>query len=130
MTNITEFLNNFKIFLKLKKNIYITKKTKLIYQITNILKIYGYITNIFYIKIKKIEWIIIYIEYKNNYLILAIQEIKIFNNKSKEVFLSYKEIQKYNNKKEFIIVSTSKEIISGKMAYNLKIGGKLLCSIK
>ena len=45
------------------------------------------------------------------------------------MFLKFKDIQKVI-KKEFIILSTSKGILSGKEAFELGIGGNLICSIK
>jgi len=53
----------------------------------------------------------------------------VYGNKSKEVFLTFKEIQKLI-KKEFLIISTSKGIMSGKETFELGLGGKLICSIK
>ena len=43
--------------------------------------------------------------------------------------LKFKNLQ-HLIKNEFIILSTSKGIMSGKEAYKLGIGGNLICSIK
>nr|WPW47585.1 ribosomal protein S8 [Coccidia sp. AB-2023a] len=129
MKHITEFLNNFKINLKLKKNIFITKKTKLLYQLAKTFKLYGYITNIFIIKINNKNLMVIYIDYKINPLVTTIKQIYSFNIPLKTIFLNYNKLNKLN-KTEFIILSTHKGILSGQDAYNLKVGGKLLCSIK
>ena len=62
-------------------------------------------------------------------MLLTIQDLKVYGNKSKLRGLKFKEIQKLI-KKEFIIISSYKGIISGKDALELGIGGKLICSIK
>lgn len=129
VTTLIEFFNNFKNIIKVKKNIYLTKKTKSIVKIAQILQKYGYIENILYLYIKNTEWLILSLNYIDSPLLLTIQDLKVYGNKSKKVFLKFKDIQKVI-KKEFIILSTSKGIISGKEAFELGIGGNLICSIK
>ena len=70
-----------------------------------------------------------YLNYIDNPRLLTIQNLKVFGNNSNIRRLKFKEIQKVI-KKEFIIISSSKGIISGKDALELGIGGKLICSIK
>ena len=65
----------------------------------------------------------------DNPLLVTLQDVKVYGNKSKEVFVTFKEIQ-HLIKREFIILSTSKGILSGQEASQLGIGGKLICSIK
>ena len=65
----------------------------------------------------------------DNPLLVTIQDIKVYGNKSKEVFLKFKQLQ-YLIKSNFIILSTSKGIMSGKEACELGIGGNLICSFK
>ena len=55
VTTLIEFFNNFKNIIKVKKNIYLTKKTKSIVKIAQILQKYGYIENILYLYIKNTE---------------------------------------------------------------------------
>lgn len=129
VTTLIEFFNNFKNIIKVKKNIYLTKKTKSIVKIAQILQKYGYIENILYLYIKNTEWLILSLNYIDSPLLLTIQDLKVYGNKSKKVFLKFKDIQKVI-KKEFIILSTSKGILSGKEAFELGIGGNLICSIK
>lgn len=129
VTTLIEFFNNFKNIIKVKKNIYLTKKTKSIVKIAQILQKYGYIENILSLYIKNTEWLILSLNYIDSPLLLTIQDLKVYGNKSKKVILKFKDIQKVI-KKEFIILSTSKGIISGKEAFELGIGGNLICSIK
>lgn len=129
VTTLIEFFNNFKNVIKVKKNIYLTKKTKSIVKIAQILQKYGYIENILYLYIKNTEWLILSLNYIDSPLLLTIQNLKVYGNKSQKVFLKFKDIQKVI-KKEFIILSTSKGILSGKEAFELGIGGNLICSIK
>ena len=129
VTTLIEFFNNFKNIIKVKKNIYLTKKTKSIVKIAQILQKYGYIENILSLYIKNTEWLILSLNYIDSPLLLTIQYLKVYGNKSKKVILKFKDIQKVI-KKEFIILSTSKGIISGKEAFELGIGGNLICSIK
>ena len=129
VTTLIEFFNNFKNVIKVKKNIYLTKKTKSIVKIAQILQKYGYIENILSLYIKNTEWLILSLNYIDSPLLLTIQNLKVYGNKSQKVFLKFKDIQKVI-KKEFIILSTSKGILSGKEAFELGIGGNLICSIK
>ena len=129
VTTLIEFFNNFKNVIKVKKNIYLTKKTKSIVKIAQILQKYGYIENILSLYIKNTEWSILSLNYIDSPLLLTIQNLKVYGNKSQKVFLKFKDIQKVI-KKEFIILSTSKGILSGKEAFELGIGGNLICSIK
>lgn len=129
VTTLIEFFNNFKNIIKVKKNIYLTKKTKSIVKIAQILQKYGYIENILSLYIKNTEWLILSLNYIDSPLLLTIQNLKVYGNKSQKVFLKFKDIQKVI-KKEFIILSTSKGILSGKEAFELGIGGNLICSIK
>lgn len=55
MTTLIEFFNNFKTVIKVKKNIYLTKKTKSIVRIAQILQTYGYIKKSLYLFIKNTE---------------------------------------------------------------------------
>ena len=129
MTTLIEFFNNFKNVIKVKKNIFLTKKTKSIVKIARILQKYGYIENIVSLYIKNTEWLVLHLNYIDNPLLLTIQNLKVFGNKSNLRELKFKEIQKVI-KKEFILISSSKGIISGKEALELGIGGNLICSIK
>ena len=129
VTTLIEFFNNFKNVIKVKKNIYLTKKTKSIVKIAQILQKYGYIETILSLYIKNTEWLILSLNYIDSPLLLTIQDLKVYGNKSKKVGLKFKDIQKVI-KKEFIILSTSKGILSGKEAFELGIGGNLICSIK
>ena len=54
-TNLIEFFNNFKTIIKVKKNIYLIKKTKSIVKIAQILQKYGYIEKILFLDIKNTE---------------------------------------------------------------------------
>ena len=129
MTALIEFFNNFKNIIKVKKNIFVTKKTKSIVKIAQILQKYGYIENIISLYIKNTEWLVLYLNYIDNPRLLTIQNLKVFGNNSNIRRLKFKEIQKVI-KKEFILISSSKGIISGKEALELGIGGNLICSIK
>ena len=55
MTTLIEFFNNFKTIIKVKKNIYLTKKTQSIVKISRILQTYGYIKKSLSLFIKDTE---------------------------------------------------------------------------
>ena len=55
VSTLIEFFNNFKNIIKVKKNIFLTKKTKSLVKLTTLLQKYGYIENILYLDINKTE---------------------------------------------------------------------------
>jgi small subunit ribosomal protein S8 len=97
-------------------------------RISLVLKEEGYIDNFVFVKKdSNKEDIRIYLRYENsNPAITSIQKI---SKPGKRVYVGCSEIPRVLNGLGISIISTSKGVLSSKVARELKIGGELLCNI-
>jgi len=97
-------------------------------RISLVLKEEGYIDNFVFVKKdSNKEDIRIYLRYENsNPAITSIQKI---SKPGKRVYVGCSEIPRVLNGLGISIISTSKGVLSIKVARELKIGGELLCNI-
>jgi small subunit ribosomal protein S8 len=97
-------------------------------RISLVLKEEGYIDNFVFVKKdSNKEDIRIYLRYENsNPAITSIQKI---SKPGKRVYVGCSEIPRVLNGLGISIMSTSKGVLSSKVARELKIGGELLCNI-
>lgn len=102
--------------------------TNFIYNLVNLLYVYGYISHFYYIAdenkfYKKFIILLKYTFISKKSIINNI--IKLGINKHKRI-LKFKHLKKYNNHIGLILLSTHKGIISISLAKKYKIGGILL----
>jgi small subunit ribosomal protein S8 len=97
-------------------------------RISLVLKEEGYIDNFVFVKKdSNKEDIRIYLRYENsNPAITSIQKI---SKPGKRVYVGCSEIPRVLNGLGISIISTSRGVLSSKVARELKIGGELLCNI-
>ena len=97
-------------------------------RISLILKEEGYIDNFVFVnKESKKEDIRIFLRYDNN--VPAITTIKKISKPGKRVYVASDEIPRVLNGLGISVISSSKGVISNKVARKLKVGGELLCNV-
>jgi small subunit ribosomal protein S8 len=97
-------------------------------RISLVLKEEGYIDNFVFVKKdSNKEDIRIYLRYENS--TPAITSIQKISKPGKRVYVGCSEIPRVLNGLGISIMSTSKGVLSSKVARELKIGGELLCNI-
>lgn len=97
-------------------------------RISLVLKEEGYIDNFVFVKKdSNKEDIRIYLRYENS--TPAITSIQKISKPGKRVYVGCSEIPRVLNGLGISIISTSKGVLSSKVARELKIGGELLCNI-
>jgi len=97
-------------------------------RISLVLKEEGYIDNFVFVKKdSNKEDIRIYLRYENS--TPAITSIQKISKPGKRVYVACSEIPRVLNGLGISIISTSKGVLSSKVARELKIGGELLCNI-
>lgn len=97
-------------------------------RISLVLKEEGYIDNFVFVKKDSSkEDIRIYLRYENS--TPAITSIQKISKPGKRVYVGCSEIPRVLNGLGISIISTSKGVLSSKVARELKIGGELLCNI-
>nr|QEM01599.1 30S ribosomal protein S8 [Nephromyces sp. ex Molgula occidentalis] len=109
------------------KNFWYYPASNFLYNIGKILKINGYIKNIFWIKIKKKS--ILYLELNNKLNFKYIEKIKFFKNSNKNLYLNKKQLLNLNKLSGIYLLSTSKGIMTSNLAFKLNLGGKLICYV-
>ena len=97
-------------------------------RISLVLKEEGYIDNFVFVKKdSNKEDIRIYLRYENS--TPAITSIQKISKPGKRVYVGCSEIPRVLNGLGISIISTSKGVLSSKVARELKIGGELLCNV-
>ncbi len=97
-------------------------------RISVVLKEEGYIDNIAFVnKDKNKEDIRIFLRYHNESP--AITKIEKISKPGKRVYVSSDDIPRVLNGLGISVISSSKGVISNKVARELKIGGELLCNV-
>jgi small subunit ribosomal protein S8 len=97
-------------------------------RISLVLKEEGYIDNFVFVKKdSNKEDIRIYLRYENS--TPAITSIQKISKPGKRVYVGCSEIPRVLNGLGISIISTSRGVLSSKVARELKIGGELLCNI-
>lgn len=129
---LSNFLSHIKNSQNNKILITIINQSKIIISILNILQELGYIRGYRLININYIPKIEILLKYKNQ--IPVIKNIIIISKPSKRIYISIDELyNKYmstdTSVDKIYILSTSKGIMTHLKAYNLNIGGEIICCI-
>ena len=97
-------------------------------RISLVLKEEGYIDNFVFVnKESKKEDIRIFLRYDNN--VPAITTIQKISKPGKRVYVASDEIPRVLNGLGISVISSSKGVISNKVARKLKVGGELLCNV-
>lgn len=105
--------------------------TKLNFQILNSLKNEKLISNFEITRIKKVLYFNVELEYKieNSIVYSFIKDIKRISKPSLRVYVKAKHLKNLFYSRETYFISTSKGILTNKVAYKKNIGGELLFSI-
>ena len=97
-------------------------------RISLVLKEEGYIDNFVFVnKELKKEDIRIFLRYDNNEP--AITTILKISNPGKRVYVSVSDIPRVLNGLGISVISSSRGVVSNKVARELKVGGELLCNV-
>ena len=97
-------------------------------RISLILKEEGYIDNFVFVnKESKKEDIRIFLRYDNN--VPAITTIEKISKPGKRVYVSVSDIPRVLNGLGISVISSSRGVVSNKVARELKVGGELLCNV-
>ena len=97
-------------------------------RISLVLKEEGYIDNFVFVnKELKKEDIRIFLRYDNN--VPAITTIEKISKPGKRVYVSVGDIPRVLNGLGISVISSSKGVVSNKVARELKVGGELLCNV-
>jgi len=103
--------------------------SKLMESIVEVMKEKGYIADyqIQSDEKRNKKYIEVFLKYEDGKPV--IRELKRISKPGRRVYKGYKEVKNFKNGYGTIILSTNKGVISNDMAYRLKVGGELLCSI-
>ena len=97
-------------------------------RISLVLKEEGYIDNLVFVnKELKKEDIRIFLRYDNN--VPAITTIEKISKPGKRVYVSVSDIPRVLNGLGISVISSSRGVVSNKVARELKVGGELLCNV-
>jgi|TARA_B100001013_G_scaffold91609_1_gene51021 small subunit ribosomal protein S8 len=97
-------------------------------RISLVLKEEGYIDNFVFVnKELKKEDIRIFLRYDNN--VPAITTIEKISKPGKRVYVSVSDIPRVLNGLGISVISSSRGVVSNKVARELKVGGELLCNV-
>ena len=97
-------------------------------RISLVLKEEGYIDNFVFVnKESKKEDIRIFLRYDNN--VPAITTIEKISKPGKRVYVSVGDIPRVLNGLGISVISSSRGVVSNKVARELKVGGELLCNV-
>ena len=97
-------------------------------RISLVLKEEGYIDNFVFVnKELKKEDIRIFLRYDNN--VPAITTIQKISKPGKRVYVSVSDIPRVLNGLGISVISSSRGVVSNKVARELKVGGELLCNV-
>ena len=97
-------------------------------RISLVLKEEGYIDNFVFVnKESKKEDIRIFLRYDND--VPAITTIEKISKPGKRVYVSVGDIPRVLNGLGISVISSSKGVVSNKVARELKVGGELLCNV-
>jgi|TARA_B100001146_G_scaffold49840_2_gene43317 small subunit ribosomal protein S8 len=97
-------------------------------RISLVLKEEGYIDNFVFVnKESKKEDIRIFLRYDNN--VPAITTIEKISKPGKRVYVSVSDIPRVLNGLGISVISSSRGVVSNKVARELKVGGELLCNV-
>ncbi|MBH26151.1 MAG: 30S ribosomal protein S8 [Candidatus Marinimicrobia bacterium] len=97
-------------------------------RISLVLKEEGYIDNFVFVnKELKKEDIRIFLRYDNN--VPAITTIEKISKPGKRVYVSVGDIPRVLNGLGISVISSSRGVVSNKVARELKVGGELLCNV-
>ena len=97
-------------------------------RISLVLKEEGYIDNFVFVnKESKKEYIRIFLRYDND--IPAITTIEKISKPGKRVYVSVGDIPRVLNGLGISVISSSRGVVSNKVARELKVGGELLCNV-
>ena len=122
---------------KAKKHLISVPETKIVYNILDILLSEGYICGFSSIKSNHIESCLLDVgQHKSQIQVLlkyvdeepAIKKIKQVSSSGCRVYINSRKIQSLPSV-HFLILSTSKGIMTGKKARSLQIGGEIICRI-
>tara|TARA_B110000444_G_C18802116_1_gene577977 strand:- start:199 stop:597 length:399 start_codon:yes stop_codon:yes gene_type:complete len=97
-------------------------------RITLILKEESYIENFFFIKDGNKDLIRIFLKYDLN-KVAVIESIKRISTPGQRIYVSAGSIPRVLDGLGISILSTSKGVISNKMANDLSVGGELICEV-
>ena len=102
--------------------------SKLKKRISLVLKEEGYIDNFVFVnKEPKKEDIRIFLRYDND--VPAITTIEKISKPGKRVYVSVSDIPRVLNGLGISVISSSRGVVSNKVARELKVGGELLCNV-
>lgn len=118
---ISDFVCRFKQAIISRKVYASCRKSKLVLNILNKLKNYGYIS---FFKEVDGNNIVFALQFSNEYPLIS--DIKICSKSSRRVFTGYKEIDSVKNRFNIAILSTNKGILFCTECKKLKVGGELL----
>jgi small subunit ribosomal protein S8 len=102
--------------------------SKIKQNIVKLLKDEGFIKGYRYIEDNKQGNIRIYLKYGSNKE-KAIRSIKKVSKPSRKIYMKSAEIPKVKSGVGTVIVSTSKGVMTGEKARDLKLGGEIICEI-
>ena len=103
--------------------------TKISNSIVNILKDYGFIENIKFVKENKYSYILISLKYKEGSSKSIISNLKRISKPGLRIYVKSKNLPKVLNDFGIAILSTSKGVITNLQAKKLNIGGEVICYI-
>lgn len=103
--------------------------TKLTYNITKVLRSEGFIQNFEQIKEHSYNYLLISLKYKGKKRCPIITSIKRVSKPGLRVYTSYTRLPKVLGGLGLAIISTSKGVMSDRIARQNRLGGEILCYI-
>ena len=105
------------------------KASKMNESITQILKEELYISNFRVLKDKTVNYIRIYLKYRNNKSLPIITNLKRISKPSLRVYVKSDEVPYVLRGKGIAVISTSKGLVTDSKARELKLGGEVICFV-
>lgn len=124
---ISDMITRIKNGLMVKKNEVIIPFSKLKENVTKILKQENFIKDYKKIKKGKKEYLMLSLRYKNN--ISVISEIKRISKPSRKFYVGQKDMSKLTRGFGYLILSTSRGVMTDKKAKQVGVGGEVICRI-
>ncbi|MCS6980744.1 MAG: 30S ribosomal protein S8 [Flavobacteriales bacterium] len=129
MDTIADFLTKIRNASKAGHLIVEDRASKLKKNITKILFDQGYIANYKFLKTEKGEIIKIALKYHPITKVPVIRGIKRVSTPGRRVYVGVDELPRVLNGLGIAVISTSKGIMTDKMARELRVGGEVLCYV-
>jgi len=124
---ISDMIASLKNALRIKKRELIIPYSKIKENIAKILHREGFLKDCKKIKKRKKQYLILYLKYNRD--LPAISEIKRISRPGRRFYIDQKEISKFSKGFGFLIISTSKGVMTDKNAKKAGVGGELICRI-